>query len=93
VLVAASHTFLGFAEGWFDGGDYSLLIVAAPFVVLTVLAAALVSLRRHWARVTALVLTSLGVWGALWLVPLYTLGLWHLPQAIAALVITVRAKP
>lgn len=90
LLVAASHLALGLEEGWADH-DLSLLWLAIPFELLTLLAAGLVALRRAWARTAAVLLTSLAVVLALLLVPLYLVGLFHLPQAIAALVITARS--
>lgn len=92
LLLAASHMSLGIWLG-FEDGDFGLLYLALPFIGLTALAAWLVSLRREWAHACTVVLTSLLLALALFLVPAYLIGLYHLPQAIAALVITARAKP
>ena len=70
MVVAAAHPVPGVWLGRQDG-DYSLLWVALPFVVLTLLAAAAAQLR--WP-VVALVLAALSFALAVAAVPVYLLG-------------------
>lgn len=88
LLAAVSHAALGVHEGLFDGGDYSLLFIAAPLMLLTVLAAACSACGAAWMSL-GLTLFSLVV--AFLLIGVYLIGLFHLPQAVFAMVVAARA--
>lgn len=92
VALAASHTALGVWVGLFDGGDYSLLYFAVPFVGLTLLAALLVCLSPQWRPGVVQVPLVLAAVLAGLTVPLYLLGLFHLPQAVVAVGLVLRAE-
>ena len=77
MLHAAPALYLGVT----DGGDFSLLWAAAPLMGLTLLAVGAVLTAR---RRTALVLVSTSLALALLLVPVYLLGMLHLPQSLLA---------
>lgn len=88
VVLAGAHTALGLEEGLLDGGDYGLLWVALPFVVLTLGAAA--SVRR--LPILAVALCAVALVLAVLGLGIYLLGLFHLPQAVLALLVTARAS-
>jgi hypothetical protein len=90
VLVAVTHTALGVVKGSEDGDD-SLLWLAVPFVALTLVAAGLVALGARWAGTLAVVLTCFALAFAVLLVGAYLVGLFHLPQALVAVLITHRS--
>lgn len=83
VLLAGSHTLLALYGGLHDG-DFSMLWLGLPFAALTLLAALVVGLWPRWQRSVVLVPLALAVFGAFLLVPIYGLGLLHLPQALLA---------
>ena len=91
VGLAASHCALGLYLGLFDGGDYSLLTLAVPFVVATLLAAAASAVPHPVGHWTAVALTGLTVLASLMGVGLYLIGLFHLPQSVAATVVAARS--
>ncbi len=86
LLVAFAHTWPALWLGATDG-DVSLLWVALPFVVLTLVAAAVV---RRWPGVS-LTLCVIAATLSVMSVGLYLLGLLHLLQCAVALVVCVRA--
>ena len=91
VVLAAAHCAPGLYLGPLDGGDYSLLWLALPFVVLTLLAAAARTVRHPAARWVAVALTRLTVLAAFMTIGLYLIGLMHLPQAAAATAVAARS--
>lgn len=89
LLLALSHGALGVYKGLEDG-DFSLLWFAAPLALLTLVAALLVEPGARRRNTTALVLTCTAAVLSALAVPLYLLGLFHLPQAVAAVVVVAR---
>ncbi len=85
LLLAFAHTWPALVVGVQDG-DFSLLWFAAPFVLLTSLAAVVVN---RWPSV-AVVVAAITLIVALLGVPLYLVGLLHLLQAALALAVCVR---
>jgi hypothetical protein len=89
---AVMHAFLAVRVGLSDG-DYSLLWLAAPLMALTGLAAGFAARRAPWAAYVALVLTSVVLVLALLLLPIFLVGLFHLPQAVFGVIVAARHLP
>ena len=90
LVLALLHSALAVYLGLTDGGDYSLLWVAAPLMALTALAAVAVLGQAPWRATAAIVLTSLALALTVALVPAYLVGLFHLPQSVLALAVALR---
>ncbi len=90
LLIAASHAALGLCEGFADGGDFSLLWIDAFFSVPTLAVAGLFLSRNQVALGAAFAGSVLLLTLSVMAVGLYLLGLFHLPRAAAAVVVTRR---
>ena len=89
LVLAVLHASLGVFKGLTDGGDYSLLWFALPLMTLTALAAIAALGRSPWLRQVPVVLTTIGLVLSLLALPVYGLGLFHLPQSVLALVVAL----
>ena len=74
-----------------ENGDFSLLYVAAPVDGHTLLAAAAAASSSVAVRYGGVLLTSLTAALAVLLLSAYGLGLFHLPQALLATVLSAVA--